>query len=63
MGHTGDKEPAVKLWCSWEPEGAGTEQMALAGRPAMGLAAQTGTVGKHWSLQSPRGGYGFPTQQ
>lgn len=56
MGHTGDKEPAVKLWCSWEPEEAGTEQTALAGRPAMGLAAQTGTVGKHWSLQSPRGG-------
>lgn len=59
MGHTGDKEPAMKLWCSWEPEGAGTEQTALAGR-CYGTGSPDRHCGEALELAVPTQGLGVP---
>lgn len=56
-GPTGDGTCREDLGCSWGARESGDGAGSI-GRKASseGLAAQTSSVGKHWSLQSPLGG-------
>ena len=54
IGTPGDREPAGRVWVFPGARGSGNGAGSIGRRASSeGLAAETGSMGKHWSLQSP----------